>query len=227
VTVPARDAAPRLLAIDTRRRRSRGDRGLTPPRRVGRLAGRLPPRRGPLPRVRALLAARGRRARDLSGVIVGTGPGAFTGLRSESRRRRASLTPWACRSPASRRAWRLLAAAAESGTANPVLLLAGRTQRHGRWSGRHGPGAHSGWVGAGLGGGEALVAVDLDGRAPVDALARGEAAREACRRSAAPARRERLADGRATTWRACAGVRHAAARSRGHERGGRWSRDPR
>jgi len=131
VTVTARDATPRLLAIDTAT--------AVAVVAIGGADGRLDASDGwpagyrhgedLLPRIRALLAARDVALGDLSGVIVGTGPGAFTGLRVGIAT--AKGIAHALRLPIAgvSSGVALLAAAAETGTTNPVLLLPATADR--------------------------------------------------------------------------------------------------
>jgi tRNA threonylcarbamoyl adenosine modification protein YeaZ len=198
VTVTARGAAPRLLAIDTAT--------AVAVVAIGGADGRLDASDGwpagyrhgedLLPRVRALLAARDVALGDLSGVIVGTGPGAFTGLRVGIAT--AKGIAHALRLPIAgvSSGVALLAAAAETGTRNPVLLLpAGPNDTVLVRSGMA-PERIPGGSAPGLGGGETLVAVDLDGRAPVEGLARGEAARNGFAAALLRLGAERLREGR-------------------------------
>jgi tRNA threonylcarbamoyladenosine biosynthesis protein TsaB len=128
-----------------------------------------------LPRIRDLLAARSLELADLVGVIVGTGPGAFTGLRVGIATAKGIAHALSIPIAGVSSGEALLAAASFRGS--PVLLLpAGPNDavvvRAGRPPERL------------MGGGvpptesdEVLVAVDLDGRAPIDASARGAEAR--------------------------------------------------
>jgi tRNA threonylcarbamoyl adenosine modification protein YeaZ len=128
-----------------------------------------------LPRVRSLLAARSVGLDDLAGVVVGTGPGAFTGLRvgiatAKGLARALSLPIAGVPSGEA-----LLAAA---GTPAPVLLLpAGPSDTVVVRPGE----APERLAGGGLPDlrpEEVLVAVDLEDRAPAEALGRGAAARQ-------------------------------------------------
>jgi tRNA threonylcarbamoyl adenosine modification protein YeaZ len=147
-----------------------------------------------LVRIEALLHAEGVQAPDLAGLVVGTGPGAFTGLRvgiaTAKGLSHALGLPIAGVSTA---AALLRAAAAsaeapgrssgrevegedEEGHGFVLLLPAGPADRV-MWR----PGAPARIVPGGsepeLQPGELLVALDLDGRAPAEACARGELAR--------------------------------------------------
>jgi tRNA threonylcarbamoyl adenosine modification protein YeaZ len=145
-----------------------------------------------LVRIEALLDAAGIRADDLAGLIVGTGPGAFTGLRVGLATAKglchALGLPIAGVSTA---AALLRAAAASAETPGPgsgregegvdghgfVLLLPAGPADRVMWR----PGEPARIVPGGdepeLHPGEVLVAVDLDGRAAAAACARGELAR--------------------------------------------------
>ena len=131
-----------------------------------------------LPRVRALLASHGVALADLGGVIVGTGPGAFTGLRVGIAT--AKGLAHALRLPIAGvpSGAALLAASAGAGTANPVLLLPAGPNDTVLVRGDRAPERLPSGTAPSLETGETLVAVDLDGRAPADALARGARARE-------------------------------------------------
>jgi tRNA threonylcarbamoyl adenosine modification protein YeaZ len=127
-----------------------------------------------LPRVRSLLEAGSVTLENLGGIVVGTGPGTFTGLRvgiatAKGIARALSLPIAGVPSGAA-----LLEA---SGEQNPVLLLpAGPSDTVVVGPGRV-PERIAGGALPPLGAGETLIAVDLEARASVDALARGDAAR--------------------------------------------------
>ncbi len=131
-----------------------------------------------LPRLRVLLATHGVALADLGGVIVGTGPGAFTGLRVGIAT--AKGIAHALRLPIAGvpSGAALLAAAADAGIANPVLLLPAGPNDTVLVRGDRAPERLPGGSAPSLESGATLVAVDLDGRAPADALACGERARE-------------------------------------------------
>jgi tRNA threonylcarbamoyladenosine biosynthesis protein TsaB len=169
-----------LLAIDTATRRAVLALGQADGRLVAADAWEAGHRHGEelLPRLEALLEAtngggrgRGGLAR-VAGVIVGTGPGAFTGLRVGIATAKALAVALDVPLAGVSTAAALLTAAGEPGGA--VLLPAGPSDR-----------TLATFTGAVLvpageevaaPGGSVLVAVDLAGRAPEAALARGAAA---------------------------------------------------
>jgi tRNA threonylcarbamoyl adenosine modification protein YeaZ len=123
-----------------------------------------------------------RRSR-IRGVIVGTGPGAFTGLRVGLATAKALAHELGVPIAGVATGEALLRAATAGGAdGSPsidriaLLLPAGPNDRH---LVRHGaePRLLPGGEEPDLGAGDVVVAVDLAGRAPEDALARGEAAR--------------------------------------------------
>lgn len=126
-----------------------------------------------LPAVAALLEGRGIDRRSLAAIVVGTGPGAFTGLRVGIATAKGLAHALGVPIVGISTADALLA----DGPTDAVLLLpAGPSDR---LEARRGVPARL--VPAGtepeLGAGATLVALDLPGRAPDDALERGEAAR--------------------------------------------------
>ena len=136
-----------------------------------------------LPAIERLLGEHGPAAgRGSAAIVVGTGPGrVHRAAGRASRPRRGSPTRWASRSSASRRRTRSLPPHARSmvGDGPCVLLLpAGPSDRvaRPRRASRRGllPAATS----PSSTRRDVLVAVDLDGRAPAEALARGESARD-------------------------------------------------
>jgi tRNA threonylcarbamoyl adenosine modification protein YeaZ len=146
-----------------------------------------------LPRIRELLAGHGITLEDLGGVVVGTGPGAFTGLRvgiATAKGIAHALSVPIAGAPSGEA---LIAAAGGEGLvlqlpAGPndtVIVRPGRA-----------PERLPGGAPLELRQGELLVAVDLDGRAPADASRRGERAREGFAASLLALGAERLADGR-------------------------------
>ena len=178
--VTALDVSRRLLAIDTSTALAVVALGGSDGRLDGADGWAAGYRHGEdlLPRLRALLATRGVALADLGGVIVGTGPGAFTGLRVGIAT--AKGIAHALRLPIAGvpSGAALLAAAADAGIANPVLLLPAGPNDTVLVRGDRAPERLPGGTAPALESGETLVAVDLDGRAPADALARGERARD-------------------------------------------------
>ncbi len=130
-----------------------------------------------LAQIDALLSDRGLAPADLGGLVVGTGPGAFTGLRvglaTAKGLAHALLLPIAGVATATA----LLSSAGDAPGAPAALLQpAGPSDRVLSRRGAT-PVILPGGTEPELHPGERLVAVDLSGRAPEDAQARGEAAR--------------------------------------------------
>ena len=149
-----------------------------------------------LPRVRALLADRSTSLEDLAGVIVGTGPGAFTGLRVGIATAKGIAHALALPIAGVPSGEALIDAAARAVVGEPVLLLpAGPNDTVIVRSGASPERIPGGSLPA-LAEGESLVALDLDGRAPAEALARGARAREGFAAALLRIGAERLADGR-------------------------------
>ena len=154
-----------------------------------------------LARVENALAAAGTALAGLGGIVVGTGPGAFTGLRvgiatAKGLAHAASL-PIAGVSTGEAL---LRAAATDAGeaasdrTALVLVLPAGPSDRVVCRPGSS-PALLPGGEEPDLRPGELLVALDLEGRAPDDALRRGTAAREALARALVTLGAERLRAG--------------------------------
>lgn len=131
-----------------------------------------------LVRLEALLRDRGTAARDLGGLIVGTGPGAFTGLRVGIATVKGLAHALALPVVGVATGRALAEAAAAGRAAGPIVLLqpAGPSDRVLSRPGTP-PRILAGGTEPELEADEVLVAVDLEGRAPADAVARGEAAR--------------------------------------------------
>jgi tRNA threonylcarbamoyladenosine biosynthesis protein TsaB len=144
-----------------------------------------------LARIERLLADRGVVPGTLGGIVVGTGPGAFTGLRvglaTAKGLAHAFRTPIAGISTAEA----LLAAAPEG---EVLVQPAGSSDRVVTRRGE-GPRILPGGTDVELAAGERLVAVDLAGRAPDDAVARGDVAHAGLAASLLAAGAARLASG--------------------------------
>ena len=131
-----------------------------------------------LARIAALLEDRGLAPGELGGLVVGTGPGAFTGLRvgiaTAKGLAHALALPIAGVGTGS-----ALLEAAGHGPAAPRVLLqpAGPSDRVVTRAGAP-PAILAGEADPELRPGEVLVAVDLAGRAPEDAVTRGDAAHD-------------------------------------------------
>jgi tRNA threonylcarbamoyladenosine biosynthesis protein TsaB len=123
-----------------------------------------------------LLAGASVDRRRLGGLVAGTGPGAFTGLRVGLATAKAMAHGLGCPIVGVATSDALIAAAGDPDR-TVLLLPAGPSDRV---VVRHGEPARllPGGTEPEIGPGEVLVAVDLAGRAPEDALARGTRARE-------------------------------------------------
>jgi tRNA threonylcarbamoyl adenosine modification protein YeaZ len=134
-----------------------------------------------LTRVDELLKANGTALGDLSGIVVGTGPGAFTGMRVGIATAKALARALGIAIAGVATSEALLDAAIETGAVGAalqavLLLPAGPSDRVVVVSGA--ASLVKGGEEPALPGGSVVVAVDLPGRAPEDALARGAAAEE-------------------------------------------------
>jgi tRNA threonylcarbamoyl adenosine modification protein YeaZ len=162
-----------LLALDTATTTIVVAAGTTDGRLLGAnvFEGRYRHSQELLPAVVRLLDDAGLRLGELSGVIVGTGPGAFTGLRVGLAT--AKTLAHELRRPVVGIATSdALLAGAEAGV--ELWLPSGPRERLSVLSGQA-PVVIAG-AGAAEDDAEGVVAVDLDGRAPAAALARGRAA---------------------------------------------------
>lgn len=189
-----------------------------------------------LPAVERLLADGDLDRSELRGIVVGTGPGAFTGLRVGIATAKGLAHGLACPLVGVSTAEALLraalaataAATAPSAGSSPVLLLpAGPSDRIVVRAGTT-PELVRGGDDPALATGEWLVAVDLADRAPADAVERGEAARERLADELASMGVPRLAE--ATVASMAALVPDYVTLPRGilAEQGEvEWSRDPR
>lgn len=133
-----------------------------------------------LTRLEGLLADVGVTLGDLGGLVVGTGPGAFTGLRVGIATVKGLAHALALPVVGVATGTALIAAAAEASGADPAAIVllqpAGPSDQVVSRAGEPSRILPGGTEPA-LGPGDVLVAVDLDDRAPADATARGDAAR--------------------------------------------------
>jgi tRNA threonylcarbamoyl adenosine modification protein YeaZ len=128
-----------------------------------------------LPAIGRLTGEANLRRSRIRGVIVGTGPGAFTGLRVGIATAKALAHELAVPIVGISSGAALLAASG-AGEHGLLLLPAGPNDRLSVRAGSA-PVLLPGGMEPTVASGDILVALDLAGRAPVDALARGEAAR--------------------------------------------------
>ncbi len=181
-----------------------------------------------LPAIERILDEEGVARSGLAGIVVGTGPGAFTGLRVGLATAKGLAHGLGIPLVGHSTAEALLSA---DGTHGAVLLLpAGPSDRILVRPGE-GPSLLRGGIEPELRDGESLVAVDLVDRAPPDALTRGEAARAglgaALLRSGVPRLPSALTQGTASL---AALVPEYITLPRGARAGTgtvAWSRDPR
>jgi tRNA threonylcarbamoyladenosine biosynthesis protein TsaB len=127
-----------------------------------------------LPTIGRFLGEQNIRRSRLVGIVVGTGPGAFTGLRVGMATAKGLAHGLRIPMVGISTAEALLSSAGEP--RGVVLLPAGPSDRIVVRAGEA-PRLLPGGADPELAPDEVLIAVDLDGRAPADALARGEAAR--------------------------------------------------
>ena len=139
-----------------------------------------------LGRIEELLADLGQAPGALGGIVVGTGPGAFTGLRvgiatakglAHALRLPIAGVPTGAALLSAAAAAAAAGGIAEDGTAFVLLQPAGLSDRVLSRTGVA-PRILAGGMDPELGPGERLVAVDLDGRAPAEASALGAAAHD-------------------------------------------------
>lgn len=130
-----------------------------------------------LPTIERVLGERNVPRTNLVGIVVGTGPGAFTGLRVGIATAKGLAHGLGLPIVGISTAEALLAGARDDDAVPVLLLPAGPSDRIlVRPGGR--PELLRGGSEPDLAPGESLVAVDLDGRAPTDAVERGERARD-------------------------------------------------
>ena len=131
-----------------------------------------------LPSIGRFLAEQNIRRSRLVGIVVGSGPGAFTGLRVGMATAKGMAHGLRIPLVGVSTAEALLRAIdPDEGQALVLLLPAGSSDRVVVRPGQA-PRLLPGGLEPDLAGDELLVAVDLDGRAPADAVARGERARD-------------------------------------------------
>jgi len=147
-----------------------------------------------LPTLIAFLAEQRASLADLRGIIVGTGPGAFTGLRVGMATAKGlahglglpivGISTAEALLDSARASDDLSRSSDRPGAENTLLLLlpAGPNDRVAVRSGRS-PELLPGGEEPSIGPTDRLVAVDLDGRAPADAVTRGDAARDGLARA--------------------------------------------
>lgn len=131
-----------------------------------------------LARIEALLADRGLGRSELGGVVVGLGPGAFTGLRVGIATAKGLAHALSLPIVGVSTGEALLAAAGHAAGAPDELVLLQPAGASDRVLCRHGEGPRilAGGTDPDLRPGERLVAVDLAGRAPEEAVRLGDAA---------------------------------------------------
>jgi tRNA threonylcarbamoyladenosine biosynthesis protein TsaB len=130
-----------------------------------------------LPAIGRFLGEQNLRRSRLTGIVVGTGPGAFTGLRVGLATAKGLAHGLAIPIVGISTGAALLRAASEVGVEGPVLLLPAGPSDRIVVRRDTAPALLVAGTDPELQPGEALVAIDLEGRADADALARGEAAR--------------------------------------------------
>jgi tRNA threonylcarbamoyl adenosine modification protein YeaZ len=148
-----------------------------------------------LPRIRTLLGGRSVGLEALAGVVVGTGPGAFTGLRVGIATAKGIAHALSVPISGVPSGEALIAAAAAAGVVAPVLLLPAGPNDTVLVRRGSAPERLPGGTAPRLDAGETLVAVDLDDRAPTEAVAHGERARRGFADALVRLGAERLANG--------------------------------
>jgi len=183
-----------------------------------------------LPQLEELMAGTGLDPATIAGIGVGTGPGAFTGLRVGLATAKTLAHARGLPIVGVGTGEALIRAAASAGTPADRIVLLLPAGPHDRVEVRHGATARllPGGVEPDLAPGEVLVAVDLEGRAPVDAVARGDQALAALPGPLLALAAERLVSG--ATDDPAALVPEYVSLPRGVRAAGgeiEWSRDPR
>ena len=130
-----------------------------------------------LPAIGRFLGEQNLRRSRLTGIVVGTGPGAFTGLRVGLATAKGLAHGLAIPIVGISTGAALLRAASEAGVAQPVLLLPAGPSDRIVVRGDVPPALLVAGTEPELAPGETLVAIDLEDRADAEALGRGEAAR--------------------------------------------------
>lgn len=186
-----------------------------------------------LPSIGRFLGEQNLRRSRLVGIVVGTGPGMFTGLRVGMATAKGLAHGLGIPLVGVSTAQALLAAAVAAGVEQPVLVVpAGAADRVLIRPG-HAPERLPGGTEPDLADGESLIAVDLAGRAPEDALERGAAAHEGLGAALLALGAERLralAAGDAATGELATLVPEYVTLPRGttaSDGAMAWSRDPR
>ncbi|HSO29880.1 MAG TPA: tRNA (adenosine(37)-N6)-threonylcarbamoyltransferase complex dimerization subunit type 1 TsaB [Candidatus Sulfomarinibacteraceae bacterium] len=197
---PDRPPGPWLLAIDTATSRIVVAAGAPDGRAIRALDWPAGHRHGErlLPGVEQLVAETGLARENLAGIVAGTGPGAFTGLRVGLATAKALAHATGVPIAGVGTGEALIRAAVAAGVARPgrvVLLLPAGP--HDRVAIRDGdqPELLPGGTEPAMGRDDVLIAVDLPGRAPEEAVARGEAARAGLAEALLALGAERLATG--------------------------------
>lgn len=131
-----------------------------------------------LPSISRFLGEQNLRRSRLVGIVVGTGPGTFTGLRVGMATAKGLAHGLGIPLVGVSTAQALLAAAVAAGVARPVLLVPAGAADHVLIRPGRVPQLLAGGTEPELDADESLIAVDLAGRAPADALERGVAAHE-------------------------------------------------
>ena len=132
-----------------------------------------------LPAIGRFLGEQNLRRSRLTGIVVGTGPGAFTGLRVGLATAKGLAHGLGIPIVGVSTGEALLRAASEAGIADPILLLPAGPNDRIVVRPHRAPALLVAGTDPELAPGETLVAIDLDERADAEAIARGESARTA------------------------------------------------